>query len=103
MFSRQTISVTTDAVCIRCFVTRDDVASDPNLIVQCLQRTLVAAENVTGELPPKLYLQLDNCSKNNVMLNWCASLVERGLFPGGLEIGFLPVGHTHTEVDQIAY
>jgi len=88
-----------------CFVTRDNVASDPNLTVECLQRTLMATEKVTGELPPVLYLQLDNCwreNKNNVMLNWCASLVERGLFPGGIEIGFLPVGHTHNEVDQIA-
>ena len=65
----------------------------------------MAAEKISGELPPVLYLQLDNCwreNKNNVLMNWCASLVERGLFPGGIEIGFLPVGHTHNEVDQIA-
>ena len=81
------------------------MASDPNLTVECLQRTLVATEKISGELPPVLYLQLDNCwreNKNNVLVNWCASLVERGLFPGGIEIGFLPVGHTHNEVDQIA-
>ena len=89
----------------KCYITRDNVFSDPNLTIECLQRTLDWVESVRGGLPPMLYLQLDNCwreNKNNTLLNWLASLVERGLFPGGIELGFLPVGHTHNEVDQIA-
>ena len=89
----------------KCYVTRDNIAGDPNLSVECLQRTLQWVEDVRGELPPTLYLQLDNCwreNKNNVLINWLASLVERGLFPGGIEVGFLPMGHTHNEVDQAA-
>lgn len=30
------------------------------------------------------------------------SLVDRGLFPGGVELCFLPKGHTHNEMDQHA-
>jgi hypothetical protein len=89
----------------KCYITRDNIASDPNLTIECLQRTLDWVESVRGELPPMLYLQLDNCwreNKNNMLINWLASLVERGLFPGGIELGFLFVGHTHNEVDQIA-
>ena len=89
----------------KCYVTRDNIAGDPNLSVECLQRTLQWVEDVRGELPPQLYLQLDNCwreNKNNTLINWLASLVERGLFPGGIEVGFLPMGHTHNEVDQAA-
>ena len=91
---------------IICYVTRDNVASDPNLSVECLQRSLRhAEEQLNGRLPPVLYLQLDNCwreNKNRTLLNWLGSLVERGLFSEGIEVGFLPVGHTHNEVDQIA-
>jgi len=90
----------------RCYVTRDNVYSDPNLTIECLQRTLKWVEEARGgKLPNQLYLQLDNCfreNKNSLLLNWLASLVERGLFPGGIEVGFLPVGHTHNEVDQVA-
>ena len=90
----------------KCYVTRDNVASDPNLTVEVLQRTLQYAEEARGgKLPPKLYLQLDNCwreNKNCLVMNWIASLTERGLFPDGIYVSFLPVGHTHNEVDQVA-
>ena len=88
-----------------CYVTKDNVFSDPNLTIEVLQRTLNDVESARGYLPNALYLQLDNCSrenKNSALFNWLGSLVERGLFPGGIEVGFLPVGHTHNEVDQVA-
>jgi len=90
----------------RCYITRDNIASDPNLTVECLQRTLMWAEGQRGgSLPGRLYIQVDNCwreNKNSVVLNWLSSLVERGLFPDGIYLSFLPVGHTHNEVDQVA-
>ena len=90
----------------KCFITRDNIASDPNLTVECLQRTLAWAEDQRGgRLPPKLYLQVDNCwreNKNSLVVNWLSSLVERGMFPDGIYLSFLPVGHTHNEVDQVA-
>lgn len=70
-----------------------------------LQRTLKRSEVLLGRLPPTLYLQLDNCfreNKNSSLANWCALLTERGLFPGGIHISFLPKGHTHNECDQVA-
>ena len=91
---KNTTSLPVRGVRTWCFVTRENVASDQNLIIESLQRTLVATEQISGELPSALHLQLDNSwreNKNNVLLNWCASQVERGLFPGGIEIGFLPV------------
>ena len=89
----------------RCYVNRDNVASDPNSTVEVLQRTLQWVEDQRGRLPGKLYIQVDNCwreNKNSTFLNFCASLVERGLFEYGIEVAFLPVGHTHNEVDQVA-
>ena len=35
-------------------------------------------------------------------MNFLVSLQESGLFPDGIEVAFLPVGHTHNEVDQVA-
>ena len=53
-------------------------------------------------LPPKLQLQLDNTAKDNknhFLLGYCALLLAEGLFEE-VEVFFLPVGHTHNEVDQ---
>ena len=54
-------------------------------------------------MPPKLQLQLDNTckdNKNHFLLGYCALLLAQGLFEE-VEVFFLPVGHTHNEVDQI--
>jgi hypothetical protein len=80
------------------------VASDPNLTIECLQTTLKKVESEQGFLPPILYLQFDNCfreNKNAYMVAYCTWLVERGVFDK-IVIGFLPVGHTHNEADQVA-
>ena len=88
----------------RCYAVRDNVFNDPNLTIECLQRTLKWVEESQGFLPPHLIVQLDNCwreNKNSYVVNWLASLVERGVF-ASVELSFLPVGHTHNEVDQVA-
>ena len=110
-----------------CYDHLDNVAGDPNLtievrsfsfvydntsvtcllflVMQVLQRTLKRAEHLLGRLPDTLYLQMDNCwreNKNSALANWCALLCERGLFKGGVFLSFLPKGHTHNECDQIA-
>ena len=67
-------------------------------------RTLQSVEEADGYLPPVLYLQFDNCFRENkngyvmAMLTW---LVERKVFKH-IELSFLPVGHTHNEADQCA-
>lgn len=80
------------------------VASDPNLTIECLQRTLASVEEHDGYLPPVLYLQLDNCfreNKNAYVVAYLTWLIERKVFKQIL-MSFLPVGHTHNEADQCA-
>lgn len=47
-----------------------------------------------GRLPPVLYVQLDNCSRENknwVMLSYLSTLVQLGVV-AKVQLGFLPVG-----------
>ena len=53
--------------------------------------------------PGLLYLQFDNCSrenKNKYMLAYCNWLLANGVFRD-IHISFLPVGHTHEDIDQM--
>ena len=53
-------------------------------------------------LPPRLFLQMDNTArdnKNHYLLGFCAMLLNEGIFQE-VEVHFLPVGHTHTDIDQ---
>lgn len=53
-------------------------------------------------LPRKLQLQMDNTAKDNknhYLLGFCAMLLNEGIFQE-VEVYFLPVGHTHSEIDQ---
>ena len=55
-------------------------AHDSNLIIEVLSQVLYS---IREKLPPTLYLQLDNCSrenKNRYFLGFCALLVEKGVF-----------------------
>ena len=60
-------------------------------------------EDTHGALPANLYLQLDNTTRenrNNVLFGFMASLKERDVFDK-IILGFLPIGHTHNEPDQV--
>ena len=70
-----------------------------NLTINVLINILSMYEN----LPPILYIQLDNCyreNKNKYVIGFCCLLVELGVFEK-IKIGFLMVGHTHEDVDQL--
>jgi hypothetical protein len=87
-----------------CFDHLDNIAGDPNLVVECLMRILKAVEKKRGKLARTLYLQFDNCpreNKNTYIVGFCAWLVQRRVFDV-IEMSFLPVGHTHNECDQVA-
>ena len=77
--------------------------ADSNVTIEILQRVLTEIELKKGALPRKLCLQMDNCAKENKnkyvlgYLNW---LVQRGVFEE-IELSFLPVGHTHEDIDQM--
>lgn len=58
-------------------------------------------ETEGGRLPPKLHLQLDNAgrdNKNHYLVGFCGMLLQERLFEE-VEVHFLPVGHTHQEID----
>ena len=72
---------------------------DSNMTISILMNVLNAYET----LPPTLYLQLDNCgreNKNRFVLAFLSMLVERGIFRK-VKLGFLMVGHTHEDIDQM--
>jgi hypothetical protein len=52
-------------------------------------------------LPRNLYLQLDNCAKDNknqFLMAFMSMLIHRGVFKE-IQVGFLLVGHTHEDID----
>jgi hypothetical protein len=54
-------------------------------------------------LPPVLYLQLDNTcreNKNNLLMAYLHMLLKNRVFKK-IKIGFLLVGHTHDQIDQM--
>lgn len=53
-------------------------------------------------LPPRLFVQMDNTAKDNknhYLLGFCAMLINESIFQD-VEVHFLPVGHTHSDIDQ---
>ena len=88
----------------RVYLGYENMYSDPNMTCEVLYRTLRAEQEERGALPDILYLQLDNCireNKNTVLFCYICWLVERGIFKSAL-VSFLPVGHTHFDCDQVA-
>ncbi|XP_066302145.1 uncharacterized protein [Branchiostoma lanceolatum] len=82
-----------------------NISHDANLTVTVLMKILqdVATAN-GGHLPPVhvLYLQLDNCyreNKNCYVLAFCCELVPQKIVRK-VKLSFLVVGHTHEDVDQ---
>lgn len=56
----------------------------------------------SAALPRRLHLQMDNTAKDNknhYLLGFCGMLLAEGVFDE-VRVFFLPVGHTHSEIDQ---
>ena len=81
----------------------DRFKTDSNVTIEVLQRVLIEIEDKKGRLPSKLYLQMDNCvreNKNKFVIGYLSWLVQRGVFQE-IQLSFLPVGHTHEDIDQM--
>jgi len=82
----------------------EHVPHNPNMVIDGVQRTLKYVEvHNNGVLPDALYLQFDNClreNKNAYVCSFLANLIERGVFKC-IYMSFLPVGHTHDICDQV--
>jgi hypothetical protein len=79
-------------------------AQGHNVTIQAVLDTLIQLmkDNGWAKLPEVLYLQLDNTTKQNkgrFLLAFLALLVEAGSFRK-IIVSFLPVGHTHEDIDQ---
>jgi len=73
-----------------------------NHVIECLHRHLNRRNSQTG-LPATLCVQMDNCTrenKNRYTLGYLEFLVSWGVF---IEVyaSFLPLGHTHSDIDQL--
>jgi hypothetical protein len=74
-----------------------------NVTIQAIHHALVTKLAREGKLPSTLFLQLDNTSKQckgRFMLGWLGYLVLTGRFRN-IVLSFLPVGHTHEDIDQV--
>lgn len=89
----------------RVYLSLEDIAGDPNWTIETLYRTLKAEEERRPNgLPKTLYLQVDNCfreNKNTYVISYLCWLVERRVFDE-IFLSFLPTGHTHFDPDQFA-
>ncbi|CAH1242494.1 Hypp6767 [Branchiostoma lanceolatum] len=75
---------------------------DSNLTINLLLKMLYRLSK-RGPLPPILYVQADNCfreNKNRFMLAFLDLLVHQGIF-AEVQLSFLYVGHTHEDIDQL--
>ena len=75
----------------------------PNLTIETLHQILVDLYATRGYLSKTLFLKLDNCTsqkKTNYVMVYLSLLVEWRLFEEVI-LTFLPVGHTHEDVDQM--
>ena len=74
-----------------------------DVTIEVLWRVLCDTQKREGKLPPVLYLQLDNTTKQNkgrYLFAFLALLVHCCVFDK-ICVSFLPVGHTHEDIDQI--
>ena len=83
------------------FTMTEEFPTGANHIIEAIHRVLTTVQE-NQSLPKQLYIQLDNCSKENknrFLFSYLECLVAWRLFDE-IIVGFLPVGHTHEDIDQ---
>jgi hypothetical protein len=84
------------------FLATDNCRQGHNVTMQAIWDVIVDTLEREGTLPPNLHIQLDNTTKQNkgkYLFAFLAMLIYRSVFKR-ITLGFLPVGHTHVDVDQ---
>ncbi len=84
------------------FTMTEEHETGSNHIVETIHR-FINTQQALASLPREFYVQLDNCSrenKNHYLMAYLESLVAWDVFDV-VEASFLPVGHTHEDIDQI--
>lgn len=85
------------------FTMTEEFPTGANHVVEAMHRVLNTKRLACGKLPPICYIQVDNCSrenKNRFFLSYFELLVATGVFKE-VQVSFLPVGHTHEDIDQV--
>ena len=84
------------------YVMTEEFLTGANHIIEVIHRVLAALKAEAGRLTEVLYVQVDNCTrenKNRYFFGYLELLVALGVYLE-VEVSFLPVGHTHTDIDQ---
>lgn len=80
----------------------DEYSTGANHVIEALHGTLNHKYQEEGRLPPTMFIQVNNCTRENkrkYFLSYLESLIARGVFQC-VQVSFLPVGHTHEDIDQ---
>jgi hypothetical protein len=80
----------------------DNFPADSNVSIHTIL-DVINKMKAKGPLPPTLYIQADNCwreNKNKFLMGFLHCLVEDRVFKK-IKLSFLPKGHTHEDVDQM--
>jgi hypothetical protein len=86
------------------YVVPENAPHDNNTMISVMMDGLAKAKELRAcnSLPPHVFVQMDNTNTDNktkVFMAFCELLVRAGIFKT-LDVSFLPVGHTHADVDQ---
>jgi hypothetical protein len=85
-----------------CFISGNQCKQGHNVTIQAFWECLVELHGSRTGIPPNITLQLDNTTKQNKgkwLIAFCEILVARKVCQK-ITINFLPVGHTHEDIDQ---
>lgn len=86
---------------LRLLTLTEEHETGANHVIEAVHRFLTDTSRVS-DLPRVFYVQVDNCTrenKNRFFMAFIECLVAWSVFEE-VEVGFLPVGHTHEDIDQ---
>jgi hypothetical protein len=86
----------------KAFISGNQCKQGHNVTIQAFWECLVALHKGKHGIPPTIFLQLDNTTKQNkgkYLVAFCELLVSLKVCKE-IKISFLPVGHTHEDIDQ---
>ncbi len=86
---------------LRLFTLTEEYPTGANHVIEAIHRFLSERINQSN-LPRTFFIQVDNCTKENnnrFLFSYVESLLRWKLFDE-IVVAFLPVGHTHEDIDQ---
>ncbi len=86
---------------LRLLTMTEEHKTGANHVIEAVHRFLMD-RSISDTPPPKLFIQVDNCTrenKNRYFLSYIECLLMWNVFKE-IEVSFLPIGHTHEDIDQ---